>query len=302
MIFDEAKLKSWCLPPSSTEQEKINNTINMIKAAIEGSTELEDLDIDVFVQGSFANNTNVKASSDVDVCIMLKSTFFTEYPSGLSRNDYGFVEGTITYKDYKNRVLNALINKFGSANVYVGDKSIKIKSNSYHVEADAVVAFMLKNYYLINSRQADKYIEGIRFISNSGATISNYPKDHISNGIQKNNTTNYAYKKLVRIFKRLRNEMVDAGLVDGDKITSFLIECLVWNVPNKIITSYSNWTAILRESIVYLYNAIDKNQHLEWGEVSEHLYLFKARKWTDVDAKSFLLNLWNYTGYGNESN
>ncbi len=76
MIFDEAKLKSWCLPPSSTEQEKINNAINMIKSAIDGSQELEDLDIEIFVQGSFANNTNVKASSDVDVCIMLKSTFF----------------------------------------------------------------------------------------------------------------------------------------------------------------------------------------------------------------------------------
>lgn len=302
MIFDEAKLKSWCLPPSSTEQEKINNAINMIKSAIDGSQELEDLDIEIFVQGSFANNTNVKASSDVDVCIMLKSTFFTEYPAGLSRNDYGFVEGTITYEDYKKLILNALIKKFGSSNVRVGNKSIKIKSNSYHVEADAVVAFMLKNYYLINSRNADKYIEGIRFISNSGITVSNYPKDHIANGIQKNNATNYEYKKLVRIFKRLRNEMVDAGLADGEKITSFLIECLVWNVPNNIITGYSNWTTILRQAIIYLYNAINDNKHLEWGEVSEHLYLFKARKWTDEDAKFFLLNLWKYTGYGDESN
>ena len=294
MIFDEAKLKSWCLPPSSTEQEKINNTINMIKSAIDGSQELEDLDIEIFAQGSFANNTNVKASSDVDVCIMLKSTFFTEYPPGLGRNDYGFVEGTITYEDYKNLILNALIKKFGSSNVRVGNKSIKIKSNSYHVEADAVVAFMLKNYFIIDSRQVDKYIEGIRFISNSGITVSNYPKDHIANGIQKNNTTNYAYKKLVRIFKRLRNEMVDAGLVDGEKISSFLIECLVWNVPNNIITGYSTWTETVRQSIAYLYNAINENRHLEWCEVSEHLYLFKERIWTDKDAKSFLLNLWNY--------
>ena len=93
-----------------------------------------------------------------------------------------------------------------------------------------------------------------------------------------------------------------AGLADGEKITSFLIECLVWNVPNNIITGYSNWTTILRQAIIYLYNAINDNKHLEWGEVSEHLYLFKARKWTDEDAKFFLLNLWKYTGYGDESN
>ena len=119
---------------------------------------------------------------------------------------------------------------------------------------------MLKNYYLINSRNADKYIEGIRFISNSGITVSNYPKDHIANGIQKNNATNYGYKKLVRIFKRLRNEMVDAGLADGEKITSFLIECLVWNVPNNIITGYSNWTTILRQAIDFSLLCIRKRE------------------------------------------
>ena len=294
MNLDEDKLKKWCLPPSETEKEKIDNAINMIKSAIRDSQELKELDIEVFVQGSYANNTNVKTSSDVDVCIMLKSTFFTEYPSGLGHSDYGFVDGTITYEDYKNRVLNTLIKKFGSNNVSIGNKSIKIKSNSYHVEADAVVAFLLKNYAIIDSKKPDEYVEGIRFISNSGVRVSNYPKEHIANGIIKNNATNYAYKKLGRIFKRLRNEMVDAGLIDGEKISSFLIECLVWNVPNDVINGHITWISTLKHSIAYLYNAINNNQHLEWGEVSERLYLFRGRKWTDEDVKTFLLELWGY--------
>ena len=296
MKYSEDQLKSWCLPPSASEQEKAENAINMIKSAIYSDPTLKLWDIEIFVQGSYANNTNVKSSSDVDVCIMLKSVFDTEYPPGLGRSDYGFVEGTITYAEYKNAVLRALIAKFGQENVRVGNKSIKIKSNTYHVEADAVVALMLKNYALINSRDPNRYIEGIRLFSSSGDAVSNYPKDHISNGHSKNNATNYAYKKLVRIFKHIRNDMVSDGLINGDVITSFLVECLIWNVPNDVIMKYTSWTGRLKGAIAYLHTAIQNGKHTEWSEVSEHLDLFKDRKWTDADAKRFLLKMWEYVG------
>ena len=38
-------------------------------------------------------------------------------------------------------------------------------------------------------------------MSRGGEEVKNYPKEHISNGITKNNETNYKYKKLVQIFK-----------------------------------------------------------------------------------------------------
>ena len=106
------------------------------------------------------------------------------------------------------------------------------------------------------------------------------------------------YKKLVRIFKHMRNVMVDEGITDGDRISSFLVECLVWNVPNNIITGYSTWTETVKEAIIYTYNAIKDGKHKEWGEVSEILYLFHSeRKWDSKDAQSFLRDMWNYMGY-----
>lgn len=297
MRYTEETLSGWCDPASINEEQKINNSINMIKDAIAKSVELSKLDIEIFVQGSYANNTNVRNSSDVDVCIMLRSTFFTEYPDGFSQEHFGHTDGTISFAEYKKLVIKALTNKFGIENVAVGNKSIKISSNTYHVKADAVVAFMLKDYRIINSKKADVYVEGIRFWSKSNDMVTNYPKDHINNGVRKNNKTNYAYKKLVRIFKRLRNEMVEAGMIDGNIITSFLVECLIWNVPDSIITKYSTWNETVKQSILYIYDNIDRGDHAEWGEVSERLYLFRGRKWSAVDAMKFMNKAWGYLGY-----
>lgn len=297
MKYTEDTLKRWTQPASDSEEDKISNTISMIKSAINSSSDLNALDIEIFVQGSYANKTNVRTNSDVDVCVMLKSTFFTSYPEGKTDSDYGFVEGSITYSDYKSLVKDAIIKKFGASSVTIGNKSLKVSSNSYHVDADVVVAFMLKDYSLIGSANRDRYIEGIKFFASDGQEVRNYPKDHIENGKSKNKSTNHRYKYLTRIMKRIRNNMVEDYIIDGNVITSFLVECLVWNTPNRIITGYSSWIETVKQTIVYLYNEIDSNNHTEWGEVSEHLYLFRARKWTDMDAKTFLNKMWNYMEY-----
>lgn len=298
MKYSEDVLKTWTYPVSNTEEQKIENTIYMIKSAINSSCELQDLDIEIFVQGSYANNTNVRINSDVDVCVMLKSAFYTSYPEGRNDSDYGFVAGTISYEEYKRRVKNAIINKFGSDAVVQGNKSLKIKSNSYHVNADVVVAFMLKDFKIIGSCNYQNYVEGIQFKASNGTMVTNYPKDHISNGKNKNVRTGHRYKYLTRIFKRIRNQMVTDGVVDGEKISSFLVECLVWNVPDNIITNYHTWDETIKQSIVYLYDAIKNDEHTEWGEVSERLYLFVQRKWTADDVSNYLYDMWNYLGYG----
>ena len=301
MRYSEETLKTWCNPLSETENSKAENVIRMIKTAITKSTGLSDHDIEIFLQGSYPNNTNVRINSDVDVCIMLTSTVFVDCPDGKSKEEYGFTDGTISYSDYKNLVLAGLQDEFGSSNVIIGNKSFKIPSNSYRIGADAVAAFQLRDYKSINSSNSNNFIEGTRFYSKDGKVITNYPKKHIQNGINKNNRTNYAYKKLVRIMKRIRNEMVDDNLINDDVITSFLVECLVWNTPDSIIMNYSTWTETVKQTIIYLFNNINDGNHTNWGEVSEMFYLFhSARKWTATNAKNFMQSARNYLGYAND--
>lgn len=295
MKYTEDTLQFWTSPLSKTEEQRVENTVSMIKKAVTTYDELSDCTMEIFAQGSYANNTNVRQNSDVDICIMLTSTFFGNYIDGKTAADYGFYDGSISYADYKSLVIKALKAKFGINAVEVGNKCINIKENSYHVNADVVPAFQYRNYKTIGSVNPEKYIEGIKYFAKDDTIIINYPKEHINNGKRKNNDTNYEYKKLVRIMKRIRNNMVDEGLTDGDRITSFLVECLIWNVPNTTITGNNTWAGTVQNTIAYLWNAIKNGEHNEWGEVSEYLYLFHSgRKWTATETKDFLYDMYNY--------
>lgn len=299
MRYSESVLQSWTSPLSQTEEQRVENTVRMIREAVTSYFKLSDCSMSIFAQGSYANNTNVRQNSDVDICIMSTSTVFCNYVEGKTDKDYGYTPGTISFYDYKAYIIEALKNKFGAAAITIGNKCVNIKANSYHVNADVVPAFQYRDFKIINSINPQKYIEGIKYLSSTGEQVINYPKDHIENGKQKNIDTNHEYKKLVRIMKHIRNEMVDKGIVNGDKITSFLIECLIWNLPNDIITNSNTWAGTVQKSIAYLWNKINDNQHKEWGEVSERLYLFHSnRKWTAEETKCFLSDMYNFLQFG----
>lgn len=294
--FSEQTFNSWQRPASETEETRISNAITKINDAIRASEDLKDKDIKVFVQGSYANNTNVRRESDVDVCIMLKNTFYAEYPDNLTRDDYGFTEGTYDYSTYRKQVINALMSQFGEESLKNGNKSIKIESNSQRVDADAVPSFQYRNYYYLDSRVPDNFKEGIKFFSQGGdSTIINYPKIHVENGRRKNTETQRRFKRLARIFKRIRYHMINDGEPINSGISSFLLECLLWNVPNEIYNNNGTWIERIEKSISYLYN---KTQNVEtceeWCEVSEILYLFHDRKWNIKMVNEYLLQMWNY--------
>jgi hypothetical protein len=93
--------------------------------------------------------------------------------------------------------------------------------------------------------------------------------------------------------------MIDDGKPVPDGITSFLMECLVWNVPNHILNGASSWTDRLKAAITYLYQqTLDDGKCADWGEVSELLYLFRGgRKWNRQMVNDHLVQMWRYMGF-----
>jgi len=128
MKFSEETFNSWKRPASETEEQRISNAISMIKDAIRNSEKLKNKNIDIFVQGSYGNNTNVRAKSDVDVCIMLKDTFNSKYPEGLTRDDYGFSSSDYSFQMFKKDVIEALNQKY--QNIKIGNKYTPFKGKS----------------------------------------------------------------------------------------------------------------------------------------------------------------------------
>jgi hypothetical protein len=298
--YNEQTLNAWCKPASENEEQKISNAISMIKDAVKSHSILKDKDIEFVIQGSYGNNTNVKLDSDIDVCVMLKDTFYSEYREGVTDQDYGFVDGTNSFDDYRSWVIQAMVDKFGSTTVTTGNKSIKIKSNTYRVQADVVPAFQFRNYRKDTRNNANNFVEGIKFFSSQNEAVINYPKIHIENGKTKNTNTGRKYKRTVRLYKRIRNKMIEDRIAVPNGITSFLIEGLLWNTPNDIFNNATTWNDLLRNSIVHIHNQTkDEKLSKDWVEVSKHFYLFhNGRKWNRNDVTTFLEQMWDYLKYG----
>lgn len=288
----EDKFKKWSTGPGKSEQERCENAIYMIKSAISASDELKSKSINVFLQGSYRNKVNVQADSDVDVGIVCSDVFYGVYPQGYSRDSFGYVAASYTFDDFKNDVGDALIAKFGKAAVTRGSKAFDIKANSYRIEAD-VAPFMEHRRFNTNGT----YITGVQQFSDDGKKIINWPEQHYENGVNKNNLTSRKYKRTVRVFKKLTNEMAANGIEEAKGIPGFLCECLIWNVPNNYFDQTSFYE-VLRSAIIYVYEELGKESSDKWGEVSELKYLFGSnQKWTKQKARQLLVSAWNYVGY-----
>lgn len=289
--FSEETLNNWRYPASPTEETKLANAEKMVRDAIAASNELKNMGIEIFGQGSYANDTNVKINSDIDINVRLSDTVFYEVPPNKTKEDYGYTSSDYTFAEYKDAVERALVQKFGRIDVIRNDKCITVLANTYRVEADVVPTFKF-NRHDENGYKA----VGAKFITDKGYSVINYPLQHVENGKTKNSETQRRFKRLTRIFKRLRYKMIEDKVQISENITSFLIECLLWNVPNRVFNDYDSWTERLRQSIMFLYNNTDEEEKCkEWGEVSELLYLFRSsRKWSRENVNEFLLQAWKY--------
>ena len=103
------------------------------------------------------------------------------------------------------------------------------------------------------NKDADNYIPGIVIKPDSGYRIINYPEQHIENGKKKNLSTNYYYKKMVRIIKKIRYLMEDYEYMEASSVSSFGLESLLWNLPDTIFMKYSIYRYEFGEIVDYLY-------------------------------------------------
>ena len=86
----EDKLVSWTGPSSPTEQEKQDRTERMVTEAVRDHPGLNDCTFTVYTKGSYPNNTNVKADSDVDVAVQCSDVFYWDEaePGAKTLNDH----------------------------------------------------------------------------------------------------------------------------------------------------------------------------------------------------------------------
>lgn len=120
-----------------------------IKGAIESDPVLGAHQIEIYLQGSYANSTNIRVDSDIDVVVQSSEAFFFDYHENMTQWDRSIVNSmfpsaTYPYGEFRHDVLQALSRKFSNL-VHDGNKAIQVTVPN-KVKVDVVPAFDYRLY------------------------------------------------------------------------------------------------------------------------------------------------------------
>lgn len=297
MGIPETQLGTWSHQGSITQSR---DTYATVKRALEASdTNYASKNFEVFLQGSYSNDTNIYAESDVDIVIRLDDVYYYDVSAlttqELAAFNANFIPATYSYADYQAHVIAALEKSFGPTDVQAGKKAVTIKGKGNRRRADVVIATQFRRYY--SSQFGPQYHpNGVCFFNSSGARVTNYPKQHSANCTTKHQATNGWFKPMVRILKNMRGKLVDDGSIEKGSAPSYFLEGLLYNVPNdKFGNNYA-------DTFVAALNWILQAKRSDLLCASERHYLVRdsaATCWPCADCDSFIntaVELWkNWT-------
>jgi predicted nucleotidyltransferase len=300
----ETTLQAWIKPASDTEDTKRKNTEREISEAIRASA-IPASSVRVYAKGSYANNTNVRADSDVDVAVEFTDVFYYEIthkvegysPQQLNISTPATGPFSGPPVQFKDAVEQALVAQFGRAAVTRANKALTVRESTRSLAADVVPCFSWRRYFALDPwSNAPQFHEGTAIHPDRGGMIENWPQQHYDNGVAKNNRTSRRYKRMVRALKRLENEMVKARVIA--EIPSYLTECLVYNVPDENF-GHTTYLADLCAVLAVIYNeTMTGGGASDWLEVNGLKWLFgDDQKWNRWQANAFAGRAWEYLGF-----
>jgi len=257
MPIPESQLEVWSHQGSITQS---SSTYNSIKNALQhNNVPYASKNYSVFLQGSYGNDTNIYAESDVDIVIKLQSIFQHDLSDLPDDQQAAFKalhsDATYTQKDFSTDVLQVLSDNYG-VDVNAGKKAITIESNGSRRKADVIAAIQYRRYSLFRSLDNQLYADGICFYTSSGEKIVNYPKQHSENLTAKHQSTKN-FKPMARILKNLRSRLIDEGLLQAGTAPSYYLEGLLYNVPDEQFVG--NYQDSLVNAINWIHDA-DRSQ------------------------------------------
>jgi hypothetical protein len=252
----ENQLETWTglgsIQQSSATYQSIKNSLEHRDAPYSSRR------IDSFLQGSYCNDTNIYGDSDVDIVFRTRALFHYNLDalSGPEQAEFKRVHPTVAeYKlgDFKRDVVSWLGRQFGGdLDSASSKKALKIKANGNRRSADILLVAPHKKYtrYLSERPEDQTFVEGVLFITSDGTQIVNYPKQHSDNMTTRHQATSQWLKPTVRIYKNVRNRMVERGHIKSGAAPSYFLEGLLSNVPAEQFGK--SWVATLENTFAWI--------------------------------------------------
>lgn len=298
MTIPENQLETWSKVGSQTQSK---DTYATIRSALDDKSANYAGSIDIFLQGSYGNDTNVYGKdSDVDIVMLCDRAYFHDL-SRLSPNDRAAYQASAggpasyPFATFKADVIQVLKKTFGADVDTSGKKAVKIKANGNRRNADVLICQEFRRYTKYTGSK-DDYIVGIGFVTSDGELIENYPKLHSLTLTAKHQVTKQWLKPTIRIFKNIRNRLIDAKQLQSGIAPSYYLEGLLWNAPVEVFgTNYNTtvfnclkWMNDADESALVCANAmfplLGDNSPVKWNPANFRAYRSKA------------ISLWNNWG------
>lgn len=297
MAIPESQLQTWSSQGSITQSAATYDTIKTVLTDNSSPYYLKDFSL--FLQGSYCNNTNVWKDSDVNIVVRLNQTFYSD----LSQLDQGAKSSfDISYPDVKygfhefyTEVVGWLTKHFGS-DVKSGRKAIFIQGNNGRRDADVLVSAKLRRYRKGSTGTDAQYDEGVCFFLPDQTRVINFPEQHRNNCITKHQNSNEWFKKMVRVYKNLRNRMVADGYLADGVAPSYFIEGMLWNVPN------NKFGASFEDSFVNSFNWVNDSDKTQLACANGLYWLIReggGNCWKPADFATYIAAVkkyWNEWG------
>jgi len=275
MSITDSILSYWGHHYSGTAPKQAHVSIRNAIAKYKGWAEKPDYD--VFLQGSYKNDTNLRQDSDVDVIIQLAVRLRPRVAalSGLElEQDQAHKLTREIWQSFRKQVLEALRDTYGKKAVTPGRKSLKLAKGKIPASADVVVTL--------------HYETGLAFyLPKDHRWVVSYPQQHHERGLKKEKATNNMYKRTIRMFKVARNHLVENNVIKSKTASSYFIECLLYNVPNDLFKA--NISQTYSGIVAYLKNADLKYFKSQNGV--RQLFGQSKDLWNVDEAKKFVLAL-----------
>jgi hypothetical protein len=292
MAIPETQLDTWSSQGAMVGSRDTYATVRLALEAKDAPYAAKNYEI--FLQGSYCNDTNVYGESDVDVVICLKTIFHHDL-AGLTPPEKAAFDqlpnGTDTFAGFKAEVLQVLRKRFGTS-VTPGPKAIKIPADGARRDADVIVATSFRRYHRFINLNDQRYDEGICFSTDKGVRIANYPKQQSANCTTKHQGTSSWYKPSVRILKNMRQRLVNTNVIEKGIAPSYFLEGLLYNVPTTCFGK--SYQSTIRESLVWILNA----DRTKFVCANEQYYLLRDDPvtWSPANGQKFLdeaVKLWD---------
>lgn len=259
MAINETQLTTWSSQGSIQQSAATNQTIRNVLNSTDAPYYVRSFDN--FLQGSYGNDTNVWRDSDVDIVMRLKSVYYADISelNAIGQANYDRMRNPAEYSfdQFKREVAAWLTTNYGTG-VDASGKAIYVPGSGNRRNADVLACAEHRLYFTYPSVGEPTYMGGIVFWKADGTKIVNFPKQHSENCTTKHQNTNNWFKPTVRIFKNIRNRMIENGYLQEGVAPSYFLEGMLWNVPNSLFGTCYEDTVVA--CFNYIYGIQDKTQ------------------------------------------